>query len=56
MIEIMPGILEKVVKKLKNEINIPIIAGGMIETKAEIKASLDAGASAVSTGKKEFWR
>ncbi len=56
MIEIMPGILEKVVKKLKNEINIPIIAGGLIETKAEIKASLDAGASAVSTGKKEFWR
>lgn len=54
MIEIMPGTLDKVIKKLKNEINIPIIAGGLIETQEEIKASLESGASAVSTGKKEF--
>lgn len=55
MIEIMPGTVEKVIKKLKQEINIPVIAGGLIETQEEIKCAFDAGATAVSTGKKELW-
>ena len=34
---------------------LPVIAGGLIETKDEIFAALSAGASAISTGKKELW-
>lgn len=55
MVEIMPGIVEKVIGVLKKETQIPIIAGGLIENEKEIKTALDAGASAVSTGKKQFW-
>ena len=55
MIEIMPGTVCKVVKKLKNEFDIPVVAGGLIETTSEIKDALLSGAVAISTGKKEFW-
>lgn len=55
MIEIMPGTLSKVVKRLKKELEMPIVAGGLVETESEIKDVLLSGATAVSTGKKEFW-
>ncbi len=53
--EIMPGVLPKVVRYLKNELSTPIIAGGLIETEDEIKAAIESGAITISTGKKEFW-
>jgi glycerol uptake operon antiterminator len=54
MIEVMPGIMPKMVERFA-AIGIPVIAGGLIETKAEITSSLKAGAVAVSTGKKGLW-
>ena len=56
MIEIMPGIIPKIIKSLAAEINTPIIAGGLIETEAEISSVLEAGATAISTGNKELWK
>ena len=44
MIEIMPGTLPKVVEKLKKSIDVPIIAGGLIETEAEVLDMLRSGA------------
>ena len=35
--------------------SVPIIAGGLIENKAEVTEALGLGAAAVSTGKKELW-
>ena len=55
MIEIMPGIVTKVIARLKSKLNTPLIAGGLIETSAEAQAAISAGASAVSTGAKELW-
>lgn len=55
MIEVMPGTVTKVIKKLKKELEIPIVAGGLIETGEEIVKAISAGATAISTGKKEFW-
>lgn len=54
LIEIMPGIASKVIKRLTAG-NIPIIAGGLIETKAEVTEALTNGAEGVSTGKQELW-
>ncbi len=56
MIEIMPGTVAKVIKKLKSELTMPIVAGGLIETREEIEEAINCGAAAISTGKKEFWR
>lgn len=54
LIEIMPGIASKVIKKFV-AYGVPVIAGGLIETKQEITESLKNGAEAISTGKQELW-
>ena len=55
MIEIMPGIVTKVIKSLCSKVDIPIIAGGLIETPEEVSEILDSGASAVSTARHSLW-
>ena len=55
MIEIMPALAYKSITKMKNAVNTPIIAGGLIEFKEEIYQALNAGASMISTGKQELW-
>lgn len=55
MIEIMPGIVTKVVSNLKSALNMPVICGGLIDDVKEIDMVLGAGATAVSTGKSELW-
>lgn len=55
MVEIMPALAYKSIARIKKNINIPIIAGGLIEFKEEIFSALGAGASMVSTGKQELW-
>ena len=53
-IEIMPGVIGKIIKRFANE-NMPLIAGGLIETKADVTTALNLGAFAVSTGKSDLW-
>lgn len=53
-IEIMPGTIPKVIERFATG-QIPVIAGGLIETNAEITGALRGGAVAVSTGSKELW-
>ena len=55
MIEIMPGIMPEIIEKLKSEIKLPLIAGGLISDKKDVIAALSAGADAVSTTKEELW-
>ncbi|HBF39330.1 MAG TPA: glycerol-3-phosphate responsive antiterminator [Firmicutes bacterium] len=54
-IEIMPGIIGKVVLEFKKNCHIPMIAGGLISTKKEIVEMLKCGVSAVSTSRTELW-
>ncbi len=55
MAEIMPAIAYKAISRIKSNSRVPIIAGGLIEQKDEIFSALGAGASMVSTGKRELW-
>lgn len=54
LIEIMPGVIGKVIERFAGG-TTPVIAGGLIETKAEVTAALTSGAAAVSTGMPELW-
>jgi len=54
-VEVMPGVASKIIKSLEKEIHLPIIAGGLINTKKEIMESISAGAMAVSTTAHELW-
>ncbi len=54
-IEVLPGIMPKVIRKINSETKIPIIAGGLIIDKEDVIESLKAGAVAVSTTKDTVW-
>lgn len=54
LIEIMPGVIGKVIRRFSGG-HIPVIAGGLIQTKAEVTEALNCGAMAVSTGKQDLW-
>lgn len=54
MMELMPGVIDKAIARFCKG-NIPVIAGGLIETKAEVTSALGHGATAVSTGNTELW-
>ena len=54
IMEIMPGTIGKIIQRF-SEGDIPLIAGGLVETRQEVTAALSLGALAVSTGKEELW-
>ena len=54
MLEIMPGVIGKVIAKFAGG-RVPVIAGGLIEDKAEVPEALANGAVAVSTGSSSLW-
>ncbi|EXX86581.1 glycerol-3-phosphate responsive antiterminator GlpP [Paenibacillus darwinianus] len=54
-IEVLPGIIPGFIRKFHQEICIPVIAGGLIHTKAEVDAALDAGAVAITSSRELLW-
>lgn len=54
-IEVLPGCMPKVISKLTESIELPIIAGGLIQDKSDVMAALSAGADAISTTKSSLW-
>lgn len=54
-IEILPGVMPKIIKKLSKQSNIPLIAGGLISDKEDVMAALSAGAISVSTTNQDVW-
>jgi glycerol uptake operon antiterminator len=55
-VEVMPGVASKIIEKLKKDIKVPVIAGGLIETKEDIIDALSSGANAISTTKESLWK
>lgn len=53
-IEIMPGVIGKIIRQFANG-PIPVIVGGLIDTKQEAEDALKNGAIAISTSKKDLW-
>jgi glycerol uptake operon antiterminator len=55
-VEVLPGIMPRVIFNLTETFHTPIIAGGLIESEDEIHSSLRAGALAISVGNPDLWR
>ncbi|AGA59106.1 glycerol-3-phosphate responsive antiterminator (mRNA-binding) [Thermobacillus composti KWC4] len=56
-IEVLPGIVvPRVMGKLRQEIDLPVIAGGLISDLDDLKNVLDHGAIGISTSSKELWK
>ena len=55
MIEILPGVMPKIIRKLTAITKKPIIAGGLISDKEDILSALGAGAIAISSTNPNVW-
>ncbi len=54
LIEVIPGVIGKAIERFAGG-PVPVIAGGLIETKAEVTEALRCGAAAVSTSREDLW-
>lgn len=54
-VEIMPGIMPKITKRLSAELSVPVIVGGLISEKEDIENAIKSGAKGVSTSDNELW-
>ncbi|WP_353096467.1 glycerol-3-phosphate responsive antiterminator [Tissierella praeacuta] len=54
-VELLPGIMPKIIRKIINDTKIPVIASGLITDKYDLNSSLDAGATAVATSNRNIW-
>ena len=54
-IEVLPGLMPKIIQNISSSTRTPIIAGGLITDKEAVLGALNAGAIAVSTTNQEVW-
>ena len=54
-IEILPGLMPKVIRRVCRLVQVPVIAGGLISEKEDVVAALSAGAISVSTTNPNVW-
>ncbi|MGR5929617.1 glycerol uptake operon antiterminator GlpP [Bacillus pacificus] len=55
-IEVLPGALTDVIAEVKERTGVPILAGGFIRTVDDVERALNAGATAITTSKRELWK
>lgn len=56
MVEILPGIMPKVISRIAAATRIPLICGGLIMDKGDVMEALSAGALAVSSTSESVWQ
>lgn len=55
VVEILPGIMPKIVRRVARDLRCPLICGGLIMDKSDVVEALSAGALAVSTTSEAVW-
>ena len=55
VVEVLPGMMPKVIGKICKDLPVPVIAGGMIREKEDVMALLKAGVTSVSSTNPEIW-
>lgn len=54
-IEVLPGLMPKIIRRVAEGTGKPVIAGGLIDEKEDVVAALNAGAVAVSATNPRVW-
>ncbi|SHE99483.1 glycerol-3-phosphate responsive antiterminator [Clostridium fallax] len=54
-LEMLPGLLSKVIENLSKSISMPLIAGGLISDKDDVMQALKCGATCISTTRENIW-
>lgn len=55
VIEVLPGVMPKIIKKIIKNTHLPTISSGLISDEEDFKAIFDAGVIAISSSKKSIW-
>ncbi|MCB6610329.1 MULTISPECIES: glycerol-3-phosphate responsive antiterminator [Clostridia] len=55
VVEILPGLMPKIITKVSKLVSCPVIAGGLIADKADIIGAIEAGATAISSTNQKTW-
>ncbi|MFC5470238.1 glycerol-3-phosphate responsive antiterminator [Cohnella suwonensis] len=55
-IEVLPGIIPHLIREVKEQTGIPVIAGGLVRTIEDVRTALEAGATAITTSRRELWK
>ncbi|HZG57661.1 glycerol-3-phosphate responsive antiterminator [Paenibacillus sp.] len=55
-IEVMPGVLPFMIEEVRARTGIPVIAGGLIRSAADVERAIEAGAEAVTTSNAALWK
>lgn len=55
VIEILPAIMPGIIKKVNSISKVPVIAGGLIESRQDVMTALDSGAIAISATSYHIW-
>lgn len=55
VIEVLPGLMPDIIRKICQSSRTPIIAGGLLTDKKSVMAALDAGAVCVSSTNMDVW-
>lgn len=55
MLEMLPGLMPKIIRNVEHMSKVPVIAGGLISDKEDIMSALSAGAISVSSTNPEVW-
>ena len=55
-IEILPGVMPKIIANICKKTSAPVIAGGLIMDKEDVMMALNAGAIAISTTNQNVWK
>ena len=56
LVEILPGIMPRIIRRLSGTLPAPLICGGLIEDKNDVLEALNAGAAAISSTREEVWK
>lgn len=55
LVELLPGLMPKIIRRVKAAVKVPIIAGGLISDKEDVVEALGAGAISVSSTNHKVW-
>lgn len=55
VVDILPGAMPSVIRRLTERMSQPLVASGLLRDKQEVMAALSAGAMAISTTAEDLW-
>lgn len=55
-VEILPGLMPKILRQFSDSYDTPLITGGLITAKDDVYSALEAGCVAVSTTNRQSWQ